>query len=231
MKIPLPQNFDPPKPLQIYDYHDLEINLFSSSLQPNQLTLQTLQAQQIIPQNWNLKTPIHKKPSVLHISFVEGLNISIFPGKILFVQKIIKKEVNLPLIISKFIDNVHKNNYHRLQIVIKRIITLPSDINIADEFMKNSLLNGSDWDVLGQKPSRRQVNYYYPDLSFPLMINVINFPLKNQKLKSKSCLLFRGCFDYQIANNSNEKIMSIIEKYHHNIAIFNQIIDRDLLNS
>ena len=92
----------------------------------------------------------------------------------------------------------------------------------------------ADWELLGHKPMRQQVNYYYPNLSCPLMLNVIDFPLKSKKLKSNSCLVFRGIFDYKITAtsliNNHQEIIDIMEDYQDNINIFNQIIDRDLLN-
>ena len=234
MKIPLPQNFDPPKPLQIYDYHDLTINLFASSVQPHRFSLRQLQKKQIIPSDWELKLPVRKKTGLLYFSFLQGLNISIYQGKIVFAQKIIKKNINLATIIHKFINYFNKYNYNRVQIILNRLITLPNNINTTNKFIQNSLLNGSEWEILGNKPVRKQVNYYYPNLSCPMMLNVIDFPLKNKKLKSNSCLVFRGIFDYKISNklsnNNYTEMMSIIENYQDNINVFNKIIDRDILN-
>lgn len=234
MKIPLLQNFEPAQPLKIYDYHDLNISLFASSLQPKQFSLRQLQQKQIIPSDWQLKIPVSKKNNLLHLAFRQGVNISIYPGKINFAQKIIKEDTDLVIIIERFIRYFRKYNYQRLQIIINRIITLPSKVNYTDKFIHNSLLNGSNWEVSGHKPSRQQVNYYYPNLSCPLMLNVMDFPLPNKKLKSNSCLVFRGIFDYKIkfqsSLNNQEQIMKIIQNYPENIDIFNQIIDRDLLN-
>ena len=234
MKIPLLQKFEPPKPLKIYDYHDLNICLFASEVKPKQFSLSQLKQAKIIPEHWQLKLPVTKKANLLHLSFLQGLNISIYQKKINFAQKIIKEDIDLSTIINKFINYFKTYKYNQLQIIINRIITLPSTVNSTDKFIQNILLNGLDWEILGHKPNRQQVNYYYPDLPCPLMLNVIDFPLKSKKLQSNSCLVFRGVFDYKITEKSltynHQEILAIIAKYQENINIFKQIIDQDLLN-
>ncbi len=229
MKIPLPRNFNPPKALKVYDYYDVTINLFAASIQPHQFSLKKLQEKKIIPPDWQLKKPVRKKADLLYLSFVEGLNITITKGKVVFVQKLMNK-TSLEKIIKQFIIQFKNFKYNKLQIVLRRIITLPTKINSSSKFIKNILLNGSEWDILGHKP-KRQINYYYSNFSLPLIINMVDLPLKNHKIKSKSCLLIRGIFEKKIGSKQqNDNLLLLIDKYRDHIDIFNKVVDRDILN-
>lgn len=87
MKIPFPNNFEPQKPLKIYDYQDITIIIFAKSLKPNQLSLVNLYQQGIIPPHWQLKEPVVCKPHSFQLSFHEGININIEMGKVSFSYK------------------------------------------------------------------------------------------------------------------------------------------------
>ena len=235
MKISLPKNFDPPKPLKIYDYQDVAIILFASSIQSKQFSLKILQQEEVIPLDWQLRKPAQQKGGSSSFSFLQGLNISIFPGKIIFAKKVTNTTVDLPKIVQQFLSKFNSYNYSRAQMIFRRLITLPNKENSAANFIQHNLLNGLDWDILGQKPIKRQVNYFYKNSPYDLTINVLDLQIKNKKINAKSCLFFRGIFNYK-PNLDHEKkqnnyFLSVVEKYPENITLFNQIVENDLLNT
>lgn len=229
MKIPLPRNFNPPKPLKIYDYQDVIITLFASSLKSRQFSLAKLRRENVIPSDWRLDKPMKKKTGTLHLSFTQGVNISISQGKIVFSQKRINPKTDLAQVVQRFITKFNNHNYTRSQLIIRRVITLPSKKDSATRFIQNNLLNGINWQVEGRKPIKAQVNYHYPQLVCPLIINVLDLLVDNPKLKSKSCLLFRGILDYQSYQNSQSQsdnsLISFFDLYSENRKTFNQIVD------
>ena len=235
MKIPLPKNFDPPKPFKIYDYQDVAIILFASSIQSRQFSLKILQQEEVIPLDWQLRKPTQQKDGSLSFSFLQGLNITIFQGKIVFAKKLTNTTVDLPQIIQRFLSKFNSYNYSRSQMIFRRFITLPNQENSATKFIQNKLLNGLQWEILGKKAIKRQVNYYYKNYPYDLTINVVDLPIKNKKIDAKSCLFFRGIFNYKpnLAHekNKNNDFLAMVEKYPENTTLFNQIVDNDLLNT
>ena len=215
MEIPLPKNF--------------------TSIQANEFNLRKFQQEEIISLDWQLRKPAYKKGGNLIFSFLQGLSISISPGKIIFAKKITNNTVDLVKIVQQFISKFNHYHYSRSQIVLRRFITLPNQENCGAKFIQNHLLNGLQWEVLGKKPIKRQINYFYQNHLYDLNINVLDLPIRNKKIESKSCLFFRGIFEYKPnldqKKNPNNYFLAVIEKYSENISIFNQIVENDLLNN
>ena len=236
MKIPLPKNFNPPQPLKIYDYQDVAFIIFTSALQFNDFSLQVFQNEQIIPSDWQLTNSSPNKGKFVNFSFLEGLNITIFSNKVVFVKKVNNTFVDLESIVSQFIGKFNSYNYHRSQAIVRRFISLPNkQKNSGADFIQNKLLNGVVWKVKGKKPQKQQINYNYQNSSYSLTLNVLDLPIKNKNIQSKSCLFFRGVFNYKprstLIISQNQQIISTVQQLPDDIKVFNRIIDQKLLGS
>ena len=164
MKITWPENFEPPQPLKIYDSQDVTIVIFSPAIHPNKLNLKQLKNKGIIPSHWRIKKS-QKSPKIAstyaQYSFMEGLNIRIFQGKIMFSTKIIHEHIDLSEITKLFIAKYGTQSYQKVQIIFRRVITLPAnDHHTGEIFIRDRLLNDRDWEFMGQKPLNRRVNLF-----------------------------------------------------------------------
>ena len=233
MKIPLPKNFNPPKPVKVHDYQEVAIHLFGLSVMPSQFSIQQLRLKGVIPSHWQFKKSPLKKSGSLSFSFVEGLHILVVKGKVIFTQKRINKDIDLSVIVKKYITLFPEANYQKLQLIIHRIIALSTKSNSGEKFITNLLLNPSQWDIAGQKP-HIQLNYFYRLSPSPLILNIGDFFVHDSQQKARSSLVFRGVFESKIKSNHNmvkvNHFISYLEFYQDNITNFNHIIDRDFLN-
>lgn len=235
MKIFLPKNFEPQKPIKIYDHEDMMISLFSSQINPHQFSIDKLKEMDIIPFDWQLSKPVLSKPSSLQFYFKSGIIIIINTGNISFVGKINKNAVDLGEIINKFVAKFSQYNWQRIQINVRRLISLPGDKENGAKFINETLLHSKKWDISGIKPMKAQVAFRYSFLENPLMINITDVQIQNRAKdkKVKSGLLFQGIFNYNLTKKFNTKmtyIHSIINNYDHNLQIFNRIIEENFLS-
>lgn len=235
MKIFLPKNFEPQKPIKIYDYQDMMISLFSSLINPHQFNLEKLKEVGVIPLHWHLSKPVLSKPQLLQFCFQEGMTMTLERGKVCFFYKISNNSVNFSEVVIKFMSEFSNYNWQKIQIIIRRLISLPGNSNNGEKFMQKTLLNSEKWDILGIKPRKVKISFFYPLLENPLFINITDIQGKNNKVnKIKSGLLFKGIFNYQYHNqlkvNKLTYFNSILNNISHNLDIFNQIIDENILS-
>jgi len=237
MKIPFPNNFEPQKPLKIYDYQDTTIIIFAKSLKPNQLSLVNLYQQGIIPPHWQLKEPVVCKPHSFQLSFHEGININVEMGKVSFSYKKKAHSNSLDIIVNNFIAKIISYQFQKFQIVFRRLITFPKGKCSGLNFINNNLLSleESRIQVNSISPHKIQLNFVYKLENQPLLISVIDTPVIKKK-NNYSGLLFRG-----LINDENTKGLNR-NKYHDNhsgsntisnypkyLDFFNQIVNSYLL--
>jgi hypothetical protein len=233
MKIPLPKNFKPQKPLKIFDYQDMMVTLPCNQIHPLQFNLEKLRHAQIIPLHWQLSKPVVKNNHLLQLIFDVGITINITIGKISFFSKINTNIHYLSEVITKFLVNFNQYKYQKFQIILRRFISFPKGIESASKFIKETLLNNSNsWEILGQKPEKCQVTFAYNLPKSTLILNINDVETRNNRPK-KYGLLFRGVFNYNLPQKSNvDKInylISIVSNYENNIKVFNQIIHETFL--
>ncbi|NCO74772.1 MAG: hypothetical protein GW795_09725 [Cyanobacteria bacterium] len=233
MKIFFPKNFEPQKPIKIYDHHDIMVTFFCGTINPSQFNLVILRELGIIPLDWQLEKPIISKPELLQFSFKEGINIFIAIGKISFIIKKGSNYVDLQKIIIRFIDKFNNYNWQKIQLNIRRLMSLPGSKDNGEKFMREILLNSDKWDILGLKPVKMQVTFHYPFLQNPLLINITDIKVKTKENKIKSGLLFRGTFHYALELKSTinkiNYLKLIINNFSKNIELFNTIIEKKFL--
>lgn len=235
MKILLPKNFEPQKPLKIYDYQDVMISLFTPQIIPNQFNLEKLKKAEIIPFNWQLSKPVINQTKSLQFNFQEGLTMIFEMGKVRFFMKVSRDNINLSAIILKFINQFSNYNWQKLQINLRHLISLPGKRENGAKFMKEILFNSEKWDILGIKPLKTEINFMYSFPDNPLIINITDIGIKNKENKIKSGLLFKGIFTYSLqkipVNNKRNYLNSLVNNYQQNLNIFNQVITENFLST
>ncbi len=234
MKIPFPKNFEPQKPLKIYDYQDITIIILAKSLKVSQCNLSNLYQKGIIPPDCRLKQPIINKSYSFQVSFEEGFSIVVENGRVSFSLKNNIGKVSLEKIISQFINTYIGNNILKIQIVFRRLITLPSGKKTGLNFIKDNTLRVSDNRIKVKNilPSKIQLNFIYQYQNTPFLISLIDTPVKKNN-KIYSGLLFRGVINYDNKGKFNQKnnldALKIISNYPLFLDFFNQIINLDFL--
>ena len=234
MKIPLPKNFQPQKPLTINDYQDLIVTIYCSQIQPQQFSFEKLKEKNIISLDEKLSKPIIKRNNLLQLIFDSGIVISIELGRISFYSKINKNIGNLVDLIQKFTQIYNKYNWQKIRLTFKRFLSFPNTGKKGSKFFPDEFINSNlSWNVEGKSPSQVQLNFFYNFPNHPLLlsINQIVVKLKN---KSRQGLLFKGIFNYNLREKKSiEKISflnSIVLHYENNLTIFNKIIDQNILS-
>lgn len=233
MKIPLPKNFEPQKPIKICDYQDIMVALPCPQIHPLQFNLEKLRQVKIIPSHWQLSKPVVKNNHLLQLIFDIGITINITIGKISFFSKINTNIQYLPEVVIQFLLKFNQYKYQKIQINLRRFISFPKGMEKASKFIKETLLNNSaSWDILGQKPKKCQVTFGYKLPKSNLIIHINDVEARNNNTK-KYGLLFRGIFNYNLPQKRNvDKInylISIVSNYQNNIKVFNQIINETFL--
>lgn len=234
MKIPFPKNFEPQKPLKIYDYQDITIIILAKSLQVSQCNVSNLYQKGIIPPYWRLKEPIINKSYSFQVSFEEGLNITVEKGKVSFSMKNNVSKVSLEKIILQFINTYIGNNIFKIQIVFRRLITLPNGKKTGLNFIKDNTIKLPDnqLKVKNILPSKIQLNFIYQYQDSPFLISLIDTPVKKNN-KMYSGLLFRGVINYDNKGRFNQKnnfeALKIITNYPLFLDFFNEVINEDFL--
>ncbi|BAQ63312.1 hypothetical protein [Geminocystis sp. NIES-3709] len=235
MKIPLPKNFEPQQPLKISDYQDMMVTLFCPQIHPCQFNLEKLKETKTIPFDWQLSKPILKKPNLLQLIFDKGITINIEIHKISFFSKINQNIQYLSEVVKNFLIKFINYNWQKLQLSLRRFISLPGNSENGAKFIQETLLkNSNQWNVLGHKLIKAQINLCYNLIKSNLIIQINDLKINNKnKQKFKNGLLFRGIFSYNLAQKGNiEKInylISIVTNYQNNIKVFNQIINEQIL--
>ncbi|BAQ62574.1 hypothetical protein GM3708_2980 [Geminocystis sp. NIES-3708] len=209
------------------------ITLFSPHINPHNFSINQLQEMEVIPSHWQLSKPVLNKSQSLQFCFKSGIIIIINVGNISVIGKISNNAFNLTKIVNNFVKKFYQYNWQRIQINLRRLISLPGDKTNGKKFINETLLQSKKWDILGIKPVKAQVTLMYSFPDFPLMINIKDVKVKDNNQKIKSALLFKGIFNYNLTSKYNHKIKylySIINNNSQNIEIFNQIIEENFLS-
>lgn len=231
MKIPFPKNFEPQKPLKIYDYQDITIIVFPKSFNLSQCNLNNLYQQDIIPLHWRLKSPTINKPDSFQVSFQEGISITVEARKISFSVRNYISDISLESIIWKFINSYIGNNFIKIQIILRRLITLPSSKKTGLNFIKDNILQLEDrqMQINNTLPKKIQLNFLYQYNNFPFLISLIDTPV-NKNNKIYSGLLFRGFINYgqkeKLAKKSEINVFQLINNLSHFLTFFNQVTNQ-----
>lgn len=234
MKIPFPKNFEPQKPLKIYDYQDITIIILLKSFHISQCDVNDLYQKDIIPPDWHLKLPVIKKPHSFQISFQEGLSITVEKTKVSFYVKNYPSQISLERIIVKFINSYIGYNFTKIQIVFRRLITLPRGKRTGFNLLKDNILKLEDSQIKINNilPKKVQLNFLYQYKSFPFLISAIDTPVKKNN-NVYPALLFRGIINYELKEKlEHNKINStdIITNYPQFLSFFIQVINQHFLN-
>ncbi|MGI0481514.1 hypothetical protein ACN4EE_12070 [Geminocystis sp. CENA526] len=234
MKIPLPKNFEPQKPLKIADYQDIMVTLYCPQIHPLQFNIEQFRDKKIIPSHWQLVKPILKKNNLLQLIFDSGITINIEVGKISFFSKINQSIKVFPEIIKLFLRKYINYNFIRTQISLKRFISLPNGKENGSKFINEILLNNpNNWSIQGQKPKKCQVTFGYNFPKSNLILHINDVQARNNNIR-KYGLLFRGIFTYNLPQKRNldriTYLISIVSNYQNNIKVFNQIINETFLS-
>lgn len=235
MKIPLPKNFEPKQPPIIQDFSEIAIALFSSQIQPNRITIESLQEKEVIPSNWQLVQPTQPQPRVKQFMFKQGLKITIISGKIRFVSQIKQNQVKVEEIITNFIYGFPQIIIYKSQMNLRRLISLPGNQNNASKFIKETILNQGEWQSFHNAPMKAEVSFLYNLQKTALIVSLTDLIVHSSEGKIKSALLFKGTYSYLFNQRSKminlQRLESVIKKYPENIDTFNYIINQVFLGN
>jgi hypothetical protein len=229
MKIPLPK-FQQKQPTIIQDFQEVTIALFSANLQPDAITEKILKEKQIIPKKWKLTQPKLIKPNLKQFIFKNGFKIQIQPGKIYFTTPINQRRIAIDQIVSDFVNSFPEFIYNNWQIIPQRLISLPGNLNAAQQFITENFLLEGEWQNFHDIKPKVKLQFFYTINNSSLILEINDVQIKNQRKNFKSALIFRGIFYKNLPNkarNINSKnLIIIIKKYEEYLVIFNKIFNK-----
>ncbi|HIK37065.1 MAG TPA: hypothetical protein IGQ44_03640 [Geminocystis sp. M7585_C2015_104] len=216
MRIPLPLNFDPPKPLTIYDYQDISVVFSIDSVQSFLFNFTP-----IIPQGWRLqKTIISSNCSTFCF---QNLRITLEKKQVSFSGKISQFSPEIEAVIDKFFLNYIKPRNQTTLLVFRRLVSIPGKSGVAGNFIRQTVLKFPEdrWQIRGQRPKKILLNFAYQLEGKKVTISLIDGDLKREK-QQHSCLLFKGVAQPEGVAD----LMGVCHEYHR---WFNQIVNKDFL--
>lgn len=228
MKIFLPK-FEQKTPTIIQDFQEVTIILYSPHFQPHLITEKILKEKQIIPQDWILVSDKLVNLNVMLFTFKNGFKIQTEIGKIYFSMRINKSSVLINEIITKFIYSFPQFIYTQVQILPRRLISLPGDLFVAQQFIVKTFLLKGQWQNFKNVQPKVQLQFFYKFNTLSLVLKITEVKFKNNSKKVKPALFFRGVFSEKLNYNNKitsiKKLDTIINNYQEYLMMFNQIID------
>lgn len=229
MKISLPR-FPQKQQTVIQDFQEVTISLFSPNFRIYTVTGSILKQKKIIPENWQLIQEKLVNPNLIRFVFSNGFKIQTQPNKISFTTMIKKESLPLHEIIRNFVYAFPQFVYNRIQILPRRLISLPGENDVAKNFIKNILLQEGDWQSFRNVKPRAEVFFYYHINNRFLVLKINDVKFKTRKNNIKPAIFFRGLFNENLVNNRKivnlQKLDNIISNYDEYVNIFNTVIDQ-----
>lgn len=231
MKIPFPKIFEEKPPTIIQDFQDLTIILYAVNFTPQIFQLETLKEKKIIPQDWHLKPQqkVIQNNLIIQLSFENSFQILAQPGKIIFSTRINKKKIPINQIIRNFIYGFPQIHYHQIQIIPRRLISLPGKLDMAEKFIRETLLVNESWQTFRNVKAKVQINFFYKIANTDLLLKINDVRTKLPNSNIKSALLFRGFFTERLSNKRKFEILkrldTIINKYSKYLDYFNKVVN------
>jgi hypothetical protein len=231
MRISFPEIFEKKPPTTIQDFQDLTITLYCANLPSQIFTIEILKEKKIIPQDWKVKPPqkVINKNSMIQLSFENSFQILAQPGKIIFITRINRNKIPINRIISNFIYAFPQINYYQIQIIPRRLISLPGDLDMAENFIRETLLHKETGQIFGKVKPKVQMNFVYKIANTNLLLKINSVYLKLSNSNIKSALLFRGIFTEKLINQRKfdqfKNLDTIINNYPKNLDIFKKVVN------
>ncbi len=236
MKIPFPRNLQPKPHTTIQDFQEIAIVLYSPNINPNLVSEKILKQKEIIPKTWKLLTKSAKiDGNFVQLPFKNSFQIILQPPQLIFVSKITHSKSPLQDVVIKYIQSFPEIIYHKVEINLSRLISLPGPQNSAKKFITETLLVPSGWENFHDLKPSTKIQFLYKINEIPLMLTVNDVMINQPKLPPKSGLLFKANFtpfvfeppQFILHNN----LENIINKYENYLNLFNKIVEDVFLNS
>lgn len=212
-------------------FGNLELTQFSIVIiarnnNPSILNPDFLKINQIVPQDWEISSPIFTTEEISQVTYKNKINIQVQTDRLIFNEAINENNYQglTPNIATKYLDVLPHVNYYALGInLISHIIAdSPEEI---DNYLRELILCPGDW---------KKFKNVYPNPSFsfnyPFEDHIINITINPAKIKSettdeyKSVILFSG----NIHRDFSE--LEDLEKQRTEIKQFLNFWEKDLEN-
>ncbi|MGB0563181.1 MAG: hypothetical protein ACPGVO_15450 [Spirulinaceae cyanobacterium] len=226
------------QPIPTVELQELGITLVASDFRPQMLNLDVLKFSGIIPADWELAQPPTTTPSLVQLSFSNGVNLIAQPRQIALLQATPvppdTASPAIPQIAQQYLEQFPKADYQGLGIAPKVLLGFPEHPEAARAFITGQLLAGGDWQQLGHGPLQASVTLNYQLKRCPLTIAISAVGLK-QNEQQIAALLFAGTFNYGIPEPYRDRraayLSKRIGKWSTDLVQFSEVVHRKFLST
>jgi len=216
-------------PTKIKDIQVLEIAIVALKFNPSKLTVNYFQSQNIVPSQWQLNSQPINSANKSQINFKNGVKILAIPQEVTFSQNISNNQSNVPEIASKYVKNNSEINYQKVNIMFKRVVSLPGSTDQARKYIKEHLLVNGPWLEFGNSVGAG-INFFYELERCQLNLSINEATIKEQKKISSPALFFSSNFNYNLSNYCQyEKLLmlgKIINNWQQDLTTFTEIVNQ-----
>ncbi len=220
---------------QALTVQELVIAIAAKNLKPSILNPDFLKYSGIIPEDWEFSGKPIFNNNVVRIAFKNNVNIIVQGNSLMFAEVIGGKSADsvlIPEIARKFAKKLPNIDFQAVGINPRGFVAFEKE-GAGREFMTQKLLSPAAWHDIGEAPMRASLNLVYKLQGGPLSLNISEAALK-QENKRIPLVIFSGSFGYEIANNSKEEklglINQVIENWFTDVTTFSDLVNNKFIN-
>jgi hypothetical protein len=206
---------------------DLNFVLGLKQYNPVTLMPEFLQSSGIIPQNWEIEGPPLLTDRRILVKFNNGVTIEGQPGTIAFSQPLESDPV-IAKLVAKYALTLPKLIYLGVKTNIRRFVNFEYHTDGVSRYLAEKIFRRGAWQNFGMAPMVAQIDLVYalPDCQFCLTIDEAQMTVRGKEVPA---VLFRGSFDYDIADDAVvrrlQKLNQAIQNCNRDISKFQAAID------
>ena len=220
-----------------FQLQELSFTLFAKNFNPATIHPAILQYVEIIPSDWKLIEDITYSDRELKLVFENQVRLIIQANRIFFAETIGSKkiaEIQLPLIIERFLKVFPRINYQALSIAPSGYYIFKSDL-AATKYLSQNLLTNDPWQQLeGQSINAVGLKLSYPYKSGNFYLDINQASVEVQDV-ANSAVWFAGNFNYQFSRDGNKEKLAncqlLLQQWEEDLQKFTDFIEQKLLAS
>ncbi|MBR8828326.1 MAG: hypothetical protein DSM107014_10595 [Gomphosphaeria aponina SAG 52.96 = DSM 107014] len=151
------------------------------------------------------------------------------PNVITFSQNLGSNQLKVPEIAGKYIEKYPEADYGKINIIFRRILSLPGGSDQARKYIKKNLLANGPWLEFGNNVGVG-INFFFQLERCQLKLSINEANLKYQKRPASPALFFSGNFNYKLESyRKQERLLmlgEIIKNWQQDEKTFREIINQ-----
>ncbi len=213
---------------------ELAIVLAFKEIDPTIVTPEFLKYSQIVPSEWEVSGQPLRSLQGTQVTFQNGVAIIAQSQRISFAEIAVNKpttSLEIPTAAQKLLDILPGLSYVGVGINCQGYIDFGSDRRQTRDFLYQNILAPGTWQQQGDAPLKAKIDLGYTFGDRYLNLNITEAMMQVAEDRSNSIVLFRGNFDYDIANTTApaaqvQRIKQIIANWQRDLDLYREVVGR-----